>query len=224
MRRGHERGDMIEPDPALVSAHDLAARARARLTLDLPGDVFTQSSRPPRGDYHLNAWPDPPPPPGKPAAVLIGIVMRPAGATVLLTRRRGTLRQHGGQIAFPGGRIDPQDADPLAAALREAHEEIALAQSRVTPLGYLDPYQTGTGYRVVPVVALVTPPFDLTPCEAEVESVFETPLDFLMNPLNHEIVTRAQDGRRFYAMTHGERYIWGATAGILRNLYERLYL
>ncbi len=215
---------MIAPGPALASAHDLAERARARLTLDLPADVFTHAARPPRGDYHLNAWPDPPPAPGKPAAVLVGVVMRPAGATILLTQRRSTLRHHGGQIAFPGGRIDPQDADPLAAALREAREEIALAASSVTPLGYLDPYQTGTGYRVVPVVALVSPPFDLTPCEAEVEDVFETPLDFLMDPLNHQIVTREHDGRRFYAMTYGERYIWGATAGMLRNLYERLYL
>ncbi|MDP2355563.1 MAG: CoA pyrophosphatase [Beijerinckiaceae bacterium] len=205
-------------------AQDLAQRARARLCLELPHDVFTHAGPPSRGDYHLNAWPDPPPPPGKPAAVLVGIVMRPAGATILLTQRRSTLRSHAGQIAFPGGRIDPQDADPLAAALREAHEEIALTSSSVTPLGYLDAYQTGTGYRVVPVVALVCPPFDLTLCEAEVEDVFETPLDFLMNPVNHQIVTREHDGRRFYAMTYGERYIWGATAGMLRNLYERLYL
>lgn len=218
----HERVEMEAT--FVVCAHDLAERARARLSLELPHDVFTHAGPPSRGDYCLNAWPDPPPAPGKPAAVLVGIVMRPEGATILLTQRRSTMRAHAGQIAFPGGRIDPQDADPLAAALREAHEEIALASSHVTPLGYLDPYQTGTGYRVVPVVALVSPPFELTPCEAEVEDVFETPLDFLMNPLNHQIVTRQHDGRRFYAMTHGERYIWGATAGMLRNLYERLYL
>ena len=217
----HER---VEMDASFVSADDLAERARARLSLALPHDVFTHARPASRGDYQLNAWPDPTPSAGKPAAVLVGIVTRPEGATILLTQRRSTLRHHGGQIAFPGGRIDPQDADPLAAALREAHEEIALGSSHVTPLGYLDPYQTGTGYRVVPVVALVRPPFDLTLCEAEVEDVFETPLDFLMNPLNHQIVTREHDGRRFYAMTHGKRYIWGATAGMLRNLYERLYL
>lgn len=206
------------------SAHDLAERARARLSLDLPGDVFTQSVLPARGDYQLNAWPDPPPPPGKPAAVLVPIVARGEATTILLTQRRSNLRAHAGQIVFPGGRIDEGDRDPVAAALREAHEEIALPSSVVTPLGYLDPYQTGTGYRVVPVVALVTPPFELALCEAEVEDAFETPLDFLMDPRNHKVVTRKTDGRRFYAMPYGDRYIWGATAGMLRNLYERLYL
>jgi 8-oxo-dGTP pyrophosphatase MutT (NUDIX family) len=210
--------------PASFSAEMLAARARERLSFELPDDVFTRDLPHARGDYHLNDWPDPPPPPGKPSAVLVPIVAREDGATIMLTQRRASLRSHGGQIAFPGGRIDSGDADPLAAALREAQEEIALPARAVTPLGYLDPYQTGTGYRIVPVVALVSPPFDLTLCEAEVEEAFETPLDFLMNPDNHQIVTRERDGRRFYAMPFGERYIWGATAGMLRNLYERLYL
>ena len=214
----------VEDAAAMFSARDLAARARARLTLNLDHDLFTRPSPTRRGDYHLNAWPDPPPPPGKPAAVLVPVVAREQGATVLLTQRRADLRNHAGQIAFPGGRIDPEDRDPVAAALREAHEEIALPSSVITPLGYLDPYQTGTGYRVVPVVALVTPPFELSLCEAEVEDAFETPLDFLMDPRNHKVITRKTDGRRFYAMQYGERYIWGATAGMLRNLYERLYL
>jgi 8-oxo-dGTP pyrophosphatase MutT (NUDIX family) len=215
---------MSAPTGAIFSAHDLAARARARLSLELPDDVFTRPAPPSRGDYQLNAWPDPPPPPAKPAAVLVPVVARGDAGTVLLTQRRSNLRAHAGQIAFPGGRIDPEDRDPVAAALREAHEEIALPSSVITPLGYLDPYQTGTGYRVVPVVALVTPPFELSLCEAEVEDAFETPLDFLMDPRNHKVITRKTDGRRFYAMPHGERYIWGATAGKLRNLYERLYL
>jgi 8-oxo-dGTP pyrophosphatase MutT (NUDIX family) len=214
---------MSAPNP-IFTAHDLVARARARLSLDLPHDVFTRPVPPVRGDYQLNAWPDPPPPPGKPAAVLVPIVARQDIATILLTLRRSDMRRHPGQIAFPGGRIDPGDPHPLAAALREAQEEIALPASAVTPLGYLDPYQTGTGYRVVPVVALVSPPFELALCEAEVDDAFETPLDFLMNPANHQIITRDADGRRFYAMPHGDRYIWGATAGMLRNLYERLYL
>lgn len=207
----------------LFSADDLAERARARLSLDLPQDVFARPAPPRRGDFQLNGV-EAPEAPGKPAAVLVPVVAREDGATLLLTRRTDGLRKHPGQIAFPGGRIDPGDADPLAAALREAHEEIALPQSAVTPLGYLDAYQTGTGYRIVPVVALVSPPFELMLCEAEVADVFETPLDFLMNPDNHQIVTRERDGRRFYAMPFGERYIWGATAGMLRNLYERLYL
>lgn len=220
---------MTAPGIANFTADDLAARARARLSLDLPRDAFTRVLPPAGVDQRLNAgssneWRGPPPPPGKPAAVLVAIVAREDGATALLTQRRVNMRSHAGQIAFPGGRIDPCDRDPLDAALREAREEIALPAHAVTPLGYLDPYQTGTGYRVIPVVALVTPPFELALCETEVQDAFETPLDFLMNPANHRIVTRRSDGRRFYAMPWRERYIWDATAGMLRNLYERLYL
>lgn len=209
--------------PAAFSAADFAARARARLSLDLPEGAFAHPL-PTSGDHALNSDAPAPGKPPKPAAVLVAVVARAQGATLLLTQRHSGLRKHAGQIAFPGGRIDPDDADPVAAALREAHEEIALPHHRVTPLGYLDPYQTGTGYRIMPVVALVAPPFELTPSAAEVAEIFETPLDFLMNPRNHQIVRRPEDGRRFFAMSHGERYIWGATAGMLRNLYERLYL
>ena len=121
---------------------------------------------------------------------------------------------------------EPQAHHAEAAALREAHEEIALAASVVTPLGYLDPWQTGTGYRIVPVVALVAPPFQLVLSEDEVADAFEVPLDFLMQPGNHKRVEMEREGRvrQFYAMPFEDRNIWGATAGMLRNLYERLYL
>ena len=159
------------------------------------------------------------------AAVLVAIVERGVDATVLLTTRHASLRQHSGQIAFPGGKIDPTDASPLAAALREAEEEIGLAPACVTPLGYLDPYLTGTGYLVTPVVALVTAPLRLALNPLEVDDVFEVPLPFLMDPDHHEEHRRDFGGRsrRFYAMPFGDRFIWGATAGMLRNLYERLY-
>ncbi|WP_374307063.1 CoA pyrophosphatase [Methylocella sp.] len=160
------------------------------------------------------------------AAVLIGLVAHEDGVGVLLTRRSATLRVHAGQIAFPGGRIEPEDAGPVGAALREAREEIGLDPSRVEPLGFLAPYVTGTGFRVAPVVARIVPPLELDLNPHEVESVFEAPFAFLMDAANHSIDTREFGGRlrRFHAMAYGEHYIWGATAGMLRNLYERLYL
>jgi 8-oxo-dGTP pyrophosphatase MutT (NUDIX family) len=152
------------------------------------------------------------------------VINRPDGATVLLTTRAAALRDHSGQIAFPGGKIDEGDASPVATALREAEEEIGLARAHVTPLGFLDAYLTGTGYRIVPVVAAVDPAFVLAINHGEVDEVFETPLDFLMNPANHRRHGREWKGvyRSYYAMPYGERYIWGATAGILRNLHDRL--
>lgn len=159
------------------------------------------------------------------AAVLVGLVAYPGEVKVILTQRAAALRVHSGQIAFPGGKIDAHDASPIAAALREAHEEIGLDESRVEPLGYLDPYLTGTGFYILPVVAKVTPPLVLTINPHEVDDAFEVPFGFLMNAANHRLDAREFDGRmrHFYAMPYGERYIWGVTAGILRNLYERLY-
>ncbi len=160
----------------------------------------------------------------RPAAVLAPVVARPGGLSVLLTIRASHLRSHSGQIAFPGGKIDPGEA-PLAAALREAWEEVGLDSHFVEPLGWLDPYLTGTGFRIAPLVALVDPGFALSINAREVDEAFETPLAFLMDAANHRVDEREWQGRvrRFYAMPHEGRYIWGATAGILRNMYEKLF-
>lgn len=164
-----------------------------------------------------------------PAAVLVPIVPREGERgpyyAMMLTQRAPLMRQHAAQIAFPGGKIDPADATPLAAALREAHEEIDLPTSLVRPLGYLDHYLSATGYGIVPIVGMVDPSFSPHPNPNEVEDVFEVPLDFLMDANNHERHAREWQGilRHYYAMPYGKRYIWGATAGIIRNLYEKLY-
>ncbi len=161
----------------------------------------------------------------KPAAVLIGLIERPEGTTVLLTERATHLRSHSGQVAFPGGKIDPGE-DALACALREAEEEIGLARRHVEPFALLDPYLSGSGYRITPVVAEIHAPFDLTINRHEVAETFETPWAFVMNPDNHQRQSREWKGamRHFYAMPWENHYIWGVTAGILRNLYERLYI
>jgi 8-oxo-dGTP pyrophosphatase MutT (NUDIX family) len=160
------------------------------------------------------------------AAVLTPIVRRPGGWTLLLTLRTATMPTHAGQISFPGGRIQSNDASPMAAAIRETYEETGLDPFHIQPIGGYDAYQTGTGYMITPVVAYVEPGFALAPDPREVEEVFETPLDFLMNPANHQRHQREfADGRvrNFYAMAHEGRFIWGATAGLIRSLYERLY-
>ncbi len=159
------------------------------------------------------------------AAVLVGLVAHPRGVSVLFTRRAMGLRVHAGQIAFPGGKIEPHDETPATAALRETEEEIGLSASHVEPLGYLAPYVTGTGFRIIPVVARIAPCFSLRLNAGEVEDAFEAPLAFLMDVGNHALEAREFGGRlrRFYAIPYRDRYIWGATAGILRNLYERLY-
>lgn len=160
-----------------------------------------------------------------PAAVLIGLVEHLAGPSVILTRRADTLRSHTGQVALPGGRCDPGET-PWQTALREAEEEIGLDPALVTLAGLSTPCRTGTGYQVTPVVGFISPGFSLTPNPAEVADVFETPFGFLMDPANHERHEReipAGVTRRFYGMTWEDRFIWGATAAILRDLYERLY-
>lgn len=158
------------------------------------------------------------------AAVLIPVVVR-AELTVLLTQRTEGLPRHAGQIAFPGGRVEPTDRDPIATALREAQEEIGLDPHFVEPLGYLDAYRTGTGFRIFPVVSLVRDGFALKLDEREVADAFEVPLAFLMDEQNHRTEVRAWRGteRRFYAMPFEQRYIWGATAGIMKNMHKRLF-
>jgi 8-oxo-dGTP pyrophosphatase MutT (NUDIX family) len=161
----------------------------------------------------------------RPAAVLVPVVLR-SELTVLLTQRSADLRSHAGQISFPGGRVDPEDSGALDAALREAREEIGLLPDFVEPLGYLDSYRTGTGFQIVPVVGLVRPGFTLAPDPVEVAEAFEVPLRFLMDPTNHRRDSREwRGGRRrfFYAMPYEGRYIWGATAGMLKNMHQRLY-
>lgn len=163
----------------------------------------------------------------KAAAVLVPIIWRPMGPTVLLTRRADTLNSHTGQVAFPGGRIDPGEG-VVEAALREAREEVGLEPDRIRPLGLSDPYETGTGFCVTPVVAMVDPPFTLALNPDEVAVAFETPWDFLMDTGNHRQESLVWNGaeRWFWAMRWDdvgtERYIWGATAGMIRRLQQRI--
>lgn len=159
------------------------------------------------------------------AAVLVPVVDRGEEATVLLTKRTEALRNHSGQIAFPGGRIDPTDRSAEHAALRETEEEIGLGAEFIDVVGRLPDYISGSGYRIAPVLATVRPDFLLTINQDEVDDAFEVPLRFLMDPANHRRDSRIWENRErfFYTMPFGERNIWGVTAGILRTLYERLY-
>jgi 8-oxo-dGTP pyrophosphatase MutT (NUDIX family) len=210
------------------SARDFHNRVKMRsLPLDAAGD-FALGAECLRGDHELNPdflLADPAGALLRPASVLIGVVDRGDFATVLLTQRAAHLSSHAGQISFPGGRVDPGDETAIDTALREAHEEIGLEPDLVTPLGLLDPYRTRTGFRILPVLVAVDPELRLKADEREVAEIFEVPLDFLMTPANHQRYSVNYEGkpRHFYAMPYEERYIWGATAGILRIMYERLY-
>lgn len=160
-----------------------------------------------------------------PAAVLVPIVKRDKELTVLLTQRTAHLKDHPGQISFPGGRVEDDDPSPLYTALRETEEEIGLDRRHVELLGYLPEYWTGTGFRVTPVVALVHPPFSLRPDSVEVAEVFEVPLAFLLDSSKHRLLSMHYRGamRHFHAMPYGDYFIWGATAGMIRVLFERLH-
>ena len=206
--------------------HEFFDRVRARLNLAVPPGLFDPNVPVTRGDLDLDpsVWERAGVAATKPAAVLVPVVDR-SEPGVILTMRTAELPNHAGQIAFPGGKIDQGDQGPLAAALREAQEEVGLDPRLVEPLGYLDLYLTFSGFRILPVVARVAPGYKLTLNASEVADAFEVPLDFLMGPENHQRHSRDWKGiqRHYYAMPYQERYIWGVTAGILRNLYERVY-
>jgi 8-oxo-dGTP pyrophosphatase MutT (NUDIX family) len=216
---------MDATSPSLNTGQEFFRRARARLTLEVPAALNDHAAQGKRGDLDLDpsVWERAGVAATRPAAVLIPVVDRPE-PTVLLTQRT-ELPSHPGQIAFPGGKIEPRDATPADAALREAEEEIGLAPALIEPIGYLDLYLTFSGYRILPTVARVRPGYRLVLSPDEVADAFEVPLAFLMDAQNHALHSRDWKGviRRYYAMPFGERYIWGVTAGILRNLYERLY-
>jgi 8-oxo-dGTP pyrophosphatase MutT (NUDIX family) len=218
---------MLKTEPAAIGSAEFFDRARARLRFDIPAGLTDASVVPASGDQgtdrmlQILAREQP----IRPAAVLIPVVDHPQ-PTVLLTQRSLHLNDHAGQISFPGGKIEATDASPLDAALREAEEEVGLSREFVEPIGYLDLYGTSFGFRILPTVARVRPGFELTISQAEVVDAFEVPLAFLMDPANHQVHSKEFRGiqRSYYAMPFGDRYIWGATAGILRVLYERIYL
>jgi 8-oxo-dGTP pyrophosphatase MutT (NUDIX family) len=220
---------MLKTDaaPVDIGSAEFFDRARARLRFEIPPGLTDASIVPLSGDpgndrmLQIIAQERP----IRPAAVLIAVVEH-AQPTVLLTQRAAHLNDHAGQISFPGGKIDPTDASPLDAALREAWEEIGLSREFIDPIGYLDLYATGFGFRILPALARVKPGFELRINETEVDDAFEVPLSFLMDPANHQLHSKEFRGieRSYYAMPFAERYIWGATAGILRVLYERIYL
>ncbi|WP_410712183.1 CoA pyrophosphatase [Bradyrhizobium sp. BEA-2-5] len=209
-----------------MSSTEFFARARTRLTFDVPPGLVDPHIIPRTGDsgndrmLEIIAREQP----VRPAAVLIAVVDHPE-PTILLTQRSAHLNDHAGQIAFPGGKIDATDSSPLDAALREAGEEVGLKREFIDPVGYLDLYGTAFGFRILPTVAKVKPGFTLAINEAEVVDAFEVPLSFLMDPVNHQVHSKEFRGmaRSYYAMPFAERYIWGATAGMLRVLYERIY-
>ena len=209
-----------------LAASEFFARVRQRLTLDVPAGLTDASVTPARGDHDAD-------PvmrkiaevrPIRPAAVLVPIIDHPE-PTVLLTQRAQHLPDHAGQVSFPGGKIEKGDVNPCASALRETMEETGIDRTHIEPMGYLDLYLTTLGYRIVPVIARVKPGFQLQLNKAEVDATFEVPLAFLMDQTNVQRHSREWQGmtRHYYAITFGERYIWGVTAGILRNLYDRIY-
>ncbi len=202
---------------------DFIARRLQDSTIGRWASGMSREERTERGDHDLN------PGMAKPtelvqAAVLVPIVERGQGLTVLLTQRTDHLTAHAGQVAFPGGRLEETDPNLEAAALRETEEEVGLGRDRIEIVGQLDLYVTRTGFEVTPVVGIVTPPFALHPDPFEVADVFEVPLSFILDPVNHRKQSRLHNGiqRQFYVLPYENRYIWGATAGMLVNLSEVL--
>lgn len=203
-----------------TGSHDFLERLGTRLLpLDAPGDLPDGGEIALLGKAEIARIRD--------AGVLIGVVDRgmPDDLNVVLTLRPDTMANHAGQVAFPGGKVDAGDKDAVAAALREAEEEVGLSPDAVKLIGRTQTYVTGTGFRITPVIGLLDPGFTARPDPYEVADVFETPLSFLMNPANHEWKETRWRGadRRYLAMSHEGRYIWGVTAGVVHALYERLY-
>lgn len=193
----------------------LAERLAESLSRTLPDSAILDGDSPGAGPALATSL--------TPAAVLIAITRR-AVPGVLLTQRPASMRRHAGQVAFPGGRIDPEDDDAVAAALREAEEEIGLARGHVTVIGTTDRYQTGTGFDITPVIGMVPPDLPLTPNAAEVEEWFEVPLNHLLDPANHQRASALWQGRRrdYFEIRWENRRVWGATAGIIVNLSRRM--
>jgi len=212
----------------MSSFEALAARIAQNDFALLRTELLTEAPEfkihPTRSDYDFN--PEFRRPAGEvkltPAAVLMPIINKPV-PTVLLTQRTETLSRHAGQVSFPGGRVDDTDESPLATALRETHEETGIASNFIRVAGYMEGYETGTGFAILPVVGIVKEGFTLMPNPAEVHDIFEVPLCFLLDPKNRERQSREWQGqkREFYAFNYGSHYIWGATAAILVNFAER---
>lgn len=213
--------------PLIIDSTPTVERLRAHLQ---PVPAFDEIPRDhtlaPKGDFQLNPGFTPfRPGPLMPAAVLVPVVAYDGGERVILTRRTAHLSNHASQVSFPGGRVDAEDPDVIATALRETEEEIGLDRAHISVLGALDAYVTGTGFAVVPVVGLVKPGFSLQLAQHEVAEVFEVPFDFLMDSRNHQRHKGVFNGveRQWWAMPYREYYIWGATAGMLRNLHDLLH-
>jgi 8-oxo-dGTP pyrophosphatase MutT (NUDIX family) len=209
-----------------ITSDEFFRRARALFTFDVPPGLTDPSIIPPTDDEGMRNVLEiiAQEKPIRPAAVLVPVIERDQ-PMVLLTQRAAHLNDHAGQVAFPGGKIDPSDPTPVYAALREAEEEIGLDSEFVEPIGYMDLYGTPFGYRILPTVARVSPGFELRINKSEVDDAFEVPLAFLMNPANHFLKTREfrDITRSYYEMPYGDRYVWGVTAGILRVLYQRMF-
>lgn len=175
-----------------------------------------------RGDHDLNGFR--PKLDNREAAVLVPIIEHADGLSVLLTKRTDHLTHHPGQISFPGGHCEEDDETAEHAALRETEEEVGITENHIKVIGRLNDYVTRTGFRVTPIVGLIKAPYDISPDPHEVAEVFEVPLDFLLDAANHQKCSRILKGvrRHFWAMPYGDYYIWGATAGMLRNLYTVL--
>jgi len=211
-------------DPQQLPVDSIAGEAAVAAERLTPDWLRKRFANPPDWMPEMAAEPLAQHPPPTRAAVLVPLVLRDDGLTILLTQRTAHLNNHGGQVSFPGGRAEASDTSPIDTALRETEEEVGLARRHVHVLGTLPDYYTGTGYCVTPVVGLITPPFELRADPFEVAEIFEVPLAFLMDGLNHQRLSAPlPSGRRsFYAMPYERFYIWGATAGMLCNLFHFL--